>query len=175
MHLVETSLDHLPDLMSWFPDAESTSIWGGPKQRFPFTAESFREDTMLDEVPSYSLIGDGGELLAFGQYYERAGRCHLARLATAPDQRRRGLGVALVRELSRLGCERLGVGVCSLFVMADNAPARGLYEKLGFAPAPFPPGSPDLEGCLYMTALLETVLAGQESPSPAIGTLGNAT
>ena len=160
MKLIEASPDHLPELMSWFPDQRSCSVWGGPDQRFPFTAATFREDAKLDELPSYSLIGDGGELLAFGQYYSRSGRCHLARLAAAPRHRGRGLGGVLVRELCRRGCRGLEVDVCSLFVLDDNAPALRLYEKLAFVRAPFPEGAPKLEGCSYMIAPLRAVLAG---------------
>jgi ribosomal protein S18 acetylase RimI-like enzyme len=160
MKLVETSPDHLPELMAWFPDAHSYEVWGGPHSRYPFTADTFHEDAKLDEVPSYSLVGDGGELLGFGQYYLRSGRCHLARLAIGPGRRGRGLGSVLVRELSRLGCESLGVDGCSLFVLTDNAPAVHLYGKLGFAPAPYPDGVPVLEGGVYMISALESVLAG---------------
>ncbi len=163
MELVETAPDHLPELMSWFPDQESCSIWGGPNQRFPFTAETFREDAGLDKFPSYSLVGGDGELLAFGQYYERARRCHLARLATAPQRRGRGIGVVLMRELSRIGSEHLGADVCSLFVMNHNAPALRLYEKLGFVTAPAPPGSPEIVDCLYMIASLVAVLSDPPS------------
>jgi len=160
MKLTETTPDHLAELMSWFPDQRSCTVWGGPSQRHPFTAATFREDAKLDELPSYSLTGDGGELLAFGQYYSRSGRCHLARLATAPRHRGRGLGVVLVRELCRRGCRDLEVDVCSLFVMADNVPALRLYAKLGFVQAPYPEGAPVLEDCSYMIAPLRAVLAG---------------
>lgn len=42
--LVEAEGSDLGQLMTWFVDALSTNVWGGPRFRYPFTAESFRED-----------------------------------------------------------------------------------------------------------------------------------
>ena len=66
----------LPELMAWFPDAITLRTWGGPAFRHPFTPESFREDAKVDEIDSWSLVGDDGALAAFGQCYLRVGRCH---------------------------------------------------------------------------------------------------
>ncbi|GGB68348.1 hypothetical protein N798_08690 [Knoellia flava TL1] len=46
-------------------------------------------------------------------------------------QRGRGLGAAVTAYLTRDGIER--TGACTLGVFADNAHARGLYERLGYA------------------------------------------
>jgi len=83
-------------VMTWFPHAESVLIWGGPKFRFPFTAETFREDCRVDRMDSYCLRNPAGELAAFGQSYERDGRGHLARLVSNPERRGTGAGKQLI-------------------------------------------------------------------------------
>ncbi len=52
-------------------------------------------------------------------------------LEVAPDSRRQGLGLAIVAELVEWGAEQ-GATTVFLQVLSDNAPARALYEGLGF-------------------------------------------
>lgn len=158
MELQRFSEAHLPELMSWFPDPASCQVWGGPAFRHPFTTESFRADTLVENLPSLVLVMPDGTLAAFGQYYARLGRCHLARLAVAPALRGRGIAEVLVRELSRLGSAALGVDGYSLFVLPDNEPAQRLYRRLGFVVAAYPEPAPEFDGCLYMVA-----------PAPGVG------
>jgi len=146
------SESQLPELMSWFPDRDSCQTWGGPRFRHPFTAATFREDAGLDSLPSRVLVMPDGSLGAFGQYYRRVGRCHLARLAVAPALRGRGIGSTLVRELCRLGSAELGVDSYSLFVLPGNERAQRLYRHLGFAVATYPEPSPEFADCVYMVA-----------------------
>jgi len=155
--LVPAAESHLVELMTWFADRESTALWGGPHFRHPFTEATFREDAYWGRMPALALVGPGGELLAFGQFYLRAGRCQLARLAVSPARRRQGLGARLVREIVAEGCRRLAVDECSLFVATANEPATRLYRKLGFAEAPLPEGESLIENAFYMTAPLSVV------------------
>lgn len=158
--LVPASVDQVRAMMPWFPDHHSCAIWAGPKFRFPFTERTFVEDTRLN-LPSYALIGDQDEVVAFGQYYLRSNRCHLARLAVSPRHRRRGLGRRLVFELAKVGFEQLEREECSLFVLTDNLPAVRLYEKLGFEIRPYPAMSElGLERAVYMVAPMKPLLAG---------------
>jgi len=140
----------LPELMSWFTDRASTQVWGGPEFRFPFTEATFRVDAKLASLATRMLVVGDGRLAAFGQYYQRVGRCHLGRLAVAPACRGDGLGTQLVRELCAEGRALFGVGSCSLFVVPTNSRAKALYERLGFAAMPYPEPSPDLDPYIYM-------------------------
>ena len=144
---------HLAALMGWVPDADSTRNWAGTKFRHPFTAATFREDIKADQ-PSFSLVGPDAELLGFGQYYLRAGRCHLARLIVSPHHRGRGLGAVLVRELCRRGCAGLEVTGCSLFVFSHNRPAVALYRRLGFTEVPYPGEEKFPPDCVYQVTTL---------------------
>jgi ribosomal protein S18 acetylase RimI-like enzyme len=141
----------LPELMRWFPDADACRVWGGPSFRFPFTLESFRLDTRMDSLSTWGLM-HGETLAGFGQYYLRAGRCHLGRLAIAPALRGRGLGGTLVRELCRASSADLGIATYSLFVLPGNERAIRLYERLGFEPARYPEAEPAFDDCIYMVA-----------------------
>jgi ribosomal protein S18 acetylase RimI-like enzyme len=138
MTIVPVDESHLVTMMDWFPDADACLVWGGAQFAFPFTAESFRRDSRVDELPSFALLDDAGDFVGFGQYYRRNGRCHLARLAVSPAHRGRGYGTALVESLSRRAHEAFGMNEYSLFVLEHNVDARRLYTRLGFAPAPYP-------------------------------------
>lgn len=150
MNLTPPSHDHLVEIMSWFPDRESCETWGGPQFRYPFTESSFVEDLRLDETTSLCLLGEDDELLGFGQYYLREGRCHLARLVVPPEKRGRGLGQRLIALLIEAGCEHLGVDESSLFVLAHNEPAVRCYRSLGFEATRYPGEMPEIENCIYM-------------------------
>lgn len=153
----------LPLLMSWIGDRQQCQLWGGPTFRYPFTAQTFAEDSRWRELPSFVLTGADKHPLAFGQYYNRLDRCHLGRLIVAPDQRGRGRGRTLVTQLARRGCAELGVSVCSLFVLKDNASARSLYRKLGFRFVDYPEKYDWLDLCDYMIAAGSVVSAGAEA------------
>lgn len=155
MKLVATTQSHFRELRSWFPDRRSCEVWASPAFPYPFTETTFMEH-VRPELPSFSLIGDAQELLGFGQYYLRVGRCHLARLVVAPSHRGQGLGAFLVRGLCRRGCRNLGARECSLFVLPDNLPARRLYRRLGFVEAAYPGEIPPYGD--YMVAARQEVL-----------------
>lgn len=143
MRLLPATADHLPELMTWFPDAETLRIWGGWQFRFPFTPESFAVDAQLAGRPSYVLLKDEA-MLAFGQVYLRAERIHFGRLAVAPPARGRGYGTSLLRALAAEGKELFGERELSLFVSRQNEEAARLYRRQGFAPAVYPEdGVPD--------------------------------
>jgi ribosomal protein S18 acetylase RimI-like enzyme len=135
--------------MRWFTSRESCQLWGGPAFRFPFTADTFRADCQLAELPSFVLLDASGTVCGFGQYYLRAGRCHLARLAIAPARRGRGFGTRFIELLSDAGRAALGVEQCSLFVATVNTAAMALYERLGFARTAYPE-EPPVPACHYM-------------------------
>lgn len=141
----------LPDLMTWFPDASTLGIWGGPDFRFPFTPDSFRADSKVDDIDSWSLVAGDGALAAFGQCYLRTGRCHFGRVGVSPHRRSGGLGTRLLREMAREGLAKFGERELSLFVRRDNLAAHRLYLRLGFREAPYP--DPEfLADCHYMIA-----------------------
>ncbi len=164
--LVPTTRDHLHQMMAWFPDAASCAMWGGPEFRYPFTEETFVADSRRETLPTYSLVGQNAGLLGFGQYYDRVGRCHLARLVISPSWRGQGLGPRLIDGLIELGAPALRASECSLFVARINPAAKRLYERLGFTVARYPDESFTLAGTDYMIAPCAVVLSRGRSGEP---------
>ena len=141
----------LPTLANWFDDADALRTWGGTQFRFPFTPESFRDDSKVDEIPTFMLASDGS-LAAFGQCYLRIERCHFGRLAVSPLRRGQGLGTRLIRELADWGLGEFGSRELSLFVNRRNMDAIRLYRRLGFTDATYPEPTPFMADSIYMTA-----------------------
>lgn len=149
MELVKAQEQHINELRSWFSDQRSLESWAGPGFRYPFTAGSFAEDLNASEISSFVLVAPDKQLLAFGQYYLRIGRCHLGRLAVNPELRGRGLVAKLITGLMAEGKRELAVDECSLFVLADNESAIIAYKKVGFVFTEYP-DQISLDNCLYM-------------------------
>jgi ribosomal protein S18 acetylase RimI-like enzyme len=149
MRLTQPSNPNFIELMSWFSTEEELSVWSGPDFRYPFDLSSFKSDLKLDSLKSFSLISTEGNLLAFGQYYLRLGRCHLGRLVVNPNLRGQGIASHLIQKLSILGKSDLNTDSCSLFVLGHNKSAIQAYTKLGFAMADYPDEIP-LDNCFYM-------------------------
>ena len=135
--------------MSWFPDRASLQSWSGPNFRYPFTQLSFKQDLKLDTLHSKALLGAAEHLLAFGQFYQRLGRCHLGRLVVNPDNRGQGLIGELIEQLIAIGVPALNADSSSLFVLKDNQSALLAYRKSGFVEHVYPEPM-ELDNCLYM-------------------------
>ncbi len=142
----------VPELMAWFADPGPLRTWGGPDFRFPYTAASFREDSKVDSIDSFSLVSAGGSLAAFGQCYVRAERCHFGRVGVSPRWRGQGLGTRLLREMADWGIAEFGPRELSLFVDKTNTDARRLYLRLGFREVPYPQAMPLGMDSHYMIA-----------------------
>ena len=140
------------EVMNWFPDKESVMLWGSPYTRYPLREETFFVDIYWDRVESRVAWGNQGELLAFGQFYPKLGRCHLARLVVNPEFRRRGVGVNFIGQLMKHGGEQLDTSEFSLYVMTANKPAWHCYKSLGFHMELYPHGDPHLDNCVFMVA-----------------------
>lgn len=138
-------------LMTWFPTKRSVDIWGGPKFRYPFTPETFREDVHCRDMDTYCLVDFSGEMLAFGQFYERHERINLARLVVAPDRRGRGIGKQLVSLLMERGRKNMTLKEYSLYVYTDNHAAKACYAALGFEQSEYPENDEMAKTCIYMT------------------------
>ncbi len=74
---------------------------------------------------------DGGELLGYAGLMYVLDEGYISNVAVAPEHRRRGAAEALLRAL-RLRAHALELAFLTLEVRQGNAPARALYEKLGY-------------------------------------------
>lgn len=137
-------------LMTWFPDADSIDIWGGPGFRFPFTRHSFVDDMHWGKLASFSLRDPSGDLAAFGQLYEKFGCINLARLVANPGTRGQGIGKRLVGMLMTVGRSMFTCARYSLFVYRDNMRAINCYEAMGFSITDYPDKMPHSDEFHYL-------------------------
>ncbi|WP_288130048.1 GNAT family N-acetyltransferase [Microbulbifer sp.] len=161
VELVPFEADFLPELMSWIDSERACRLWAGSWFEYPFDEKSFSRDSRWQEIPSFVLQDEQGQILAFGQYYNRLDCCHLARLIVSPKARGSGLGRQLVTGLIAHGSEALKLDRASLFVLKDNPLALSLYEKLGFRRRDYPEPEPGLEICYYMVASARSRINGE--------------
>ena len=148
MELRRAVATDIAELMNWFDSVESCRQWGGPNFEFPYTEESFFRDIKWQQMDSYSLEQDPGELLGFGQIYAKLGRSHLARLVIHPANRAQGLGNMLVKMLLEKGSENGQQS--SLYVLENNCAAISCYQRAGFKFAAQPKDDDVPPECLFM-------------------------
>jgi ribosomal protein S18 acetylase RimI-like enzyme len=121
----------LETVINWIPDANSCSVWAGPRVKFPIKLDQLIEAIEFDKTHTYSL-SDENNLLALGQIriFENK-RGHLSRIIVNPEYRGKGIGRIICREIidkaKQLNCKTI-----SLNVNKENQAARNLYRKLGF-------------------------------------------
>lgn len=149
--LRRTDRSDIDVVMRWFPTQDDVTIWGGPSFRYPFTRDTFFEDILWGRIASFCLWDPGGDLVAFGQLYDRDGRIHLARLVVAPDERGKGTGKRLIELLVHAGRDLFSRDEISLFVFRDNRPAFECYRSLGFRIQDYPKDMPHADVCYYLT------------------------
>lgn len=149
MNLVKPSDKHFKEMMSWFLTEAALSQWSGPNFDFPFDLHTFKRDLNIETLASFSLLSAQSELLGFGQYYLRLGKCHLGRLVISPHFRGQGIAEHLMTQLMTKGKAALNTSSCSLFVLQHNNSAIKAYQKLGFTMAHYPEKI-TLKDCLYM-------------------------
>jgi len=138
MRIQAASEAQIEELMSWFPDSPALKRWGGPAFRYPFTRESFLQDLRWNQMPAFALVTSTGEMAGFGQFYEKDGRGHLARLVVSDGHRGQGHGKTLIRLLSQRAQEQIRCSEISLYVMKNNEAAIYCYQAVGFRKTPFP-------------------------------------
>lgn len=104
----------------------------------PWTGAMFLGELLCEDAVALVAVVDGavaGYLVASDQ----AGVWHLLNVCVRPDQRGRGLGERLVRELFARTEARAERGY-TLEVRVSNATAIRLYERLGFVGRGLRPG-----------------------------------
>lgn len=152
MRIEEARIEDARAIMHWFSDKESVVRWGSPYMSYPLKDDTFFGDIYWDRITSCVARTEDGRLLAFGQYYRKLGRCHLARLVVNPEFRGRGLGERFVAALMQHGGRMLDTDEFSLYVMTANRPAYNCYKNLGFELARPPADDAKLEGVVFMVA-----------------------
>lgn len=87
-------------------------------------------EKLLQNRATFALAAEDGFVMAWAA----AGDAELLTVAVVPEARGKGVGAALVRAAAAAAQAR-GAATMHLEVAEDNAPARALYQKLGFEEA----------------------------------------
>ena len=99
----------------------------------PWTEKALAEDLNNELLTLLAAVGEDGTLLGYGEVRTVLDEGTLERIAVAPQFRRHGAAEALLRRFLDDGREKLAF--LTLEVRQSNAPARALYEKLGYLQA----------------------------------------
>jgi ribosomal protein S18 acetylase RimI-like enzyme len=100
----------------------------------PTRREAERARLFESTLPDFAVVAyDGGEVVGCGLMMIDDDYAGLFDIETVETRRREGIGLALCAYLLRLARQN-GAERAWLSVVADNATALRLYEKLGFAP-----------------------------------------
>ena len=100
-----------------------------------FPNDAWSHDALLSHLTAplspACLMEEGGEVIGYASGRATPPEAEVYRVAVRPDARRRGIGLALMGALE-LRFAGQGCGRFYLEVRASNAPARHLYESLGY-------------------------------------------
>jgi ribosomal-protein-alanine N-acetyltransferase len=99
----------------------------------PWPESTFRGELQNAGIshPLVAVKPESGEILGYLIYWKIADEAQVNNLAVHPDFRNRRIGVEMLREVLAT-LSREDVRLVTLEVRRSNAPARRLYEKLGF-------------------------------------------
>jgi len=101
----------------------------------PWTREMYLAELKNDGVSFFFLARNRNRhVVGFCAFWRILDELHINNLAVAPDQRRAGVGSALLTRVLDEG-GRLGVRRAMLEVRRSNDPALQLYERFGFSVA----------------------------------------
>jgi ribosomal-protein-alanine N-acetyltransferase len=109
----------------------------------PWSAALFEEELKRPDVCFWTVIVDpqaasGSQLLAYGGFWRAVDEAHFTNLAVRAEQRRSGLGKALLQAMLKKAKEQ-GCVRATLEVRPSNLGAIALYEQAGFAAAALRP------------------------------------
>lgn len=87
---------------------------------------------LLESPAVFALISAAPDRRGFVMAWAAAGDAELITVAVVPEARRKGVGAVLVAAAAAMAQAR-GAASIHLEVAEDNAPARALYARLGYA------------------------------------------
>jgi len=100
----------------------------------PWSRDAFASE-LLQRYTVYLVARAGQRVVGYAGMHVIWEQAHVTNVAVHSEHRGRGIGERLLRALIGVA-RRRGVTQMTLEVRASNAPAQGLYRKLGFVTAP---------------------------------------
>ncbi len=104
----------------------------------PWSREAFLPE-LTDPDCCWLAAMERGTLAGYAGFRSVLDEGYISNVAVSPVLRRQGVGTALIRALLEEGARRR-LRFLTLEVRVGNAPARRLYERLGFREAGLRPG-----------------------------------
>ncbi len=98
----------------------------------PWTENTLRQELLFPRARNLTARIAGEGIAGFLNYWLIADEIHLHRIAVREDRQAQGAGTALLEEMMARGLLE-GARQATLEVRRSNEPARGLYERFGFA------------------------------------------
>lgn len=97
----------------------------------PWPAESFIVELTTNRLATYYVIVEEDIIAGYLGVWNIIDEGHITNVAVSPEFRGKGYGLALVEHLKAQSLEKK-IYWLTLEVRVSNAPAIGLYEKMGF-------------------------------------------
>ena len=97
----------------------------------PWTRQMYLRELQNPDVSFLYVLRLDQRIAAFCSFWLVLDEIHINNLAVRPDCQGKGMGAALLRHVLQAGASR-GAERATLEVRRSNAPARRLYERLGF-------------------------------------------
>ena len=124
-------------LLTWIESSDALWQWSGARSfTWPLDHGQLLRDlaARADSGELLAGIDDTGEMVGHVliEAQRHHGLGHIGRVAVAPDQRGRGLGIALMRATVEHSFDDLGLHRLQLMVYTFNAPAIATYRSVGF-------------------------------------------
>lgn len=124
-------------LITWAPSPDELLQWAGPNFSFPLDEQQLTDyaATAGDRCRIVSgAISKTDAVVAHAELniLPEHNLGQVRRVAVAPEMRGRGIGLALVRWLTGLAFDELGLHRLELVVFSFNHSARRCYKRAGF-------------------------------------------
>jgi ribosomal-protein-alanine N-acetyltransferase len=119
--------DDVPSIRALEQQAETAAHWAGREYDALFAAEAPPRVTLVATSEA-----DAGRVIGFVIAHCATAEWEIENLVVAPEERNRGVGSKIIRELL-LQAQAAGATSVLLEVRESNLAARRLYEKLGFS------------------------------------------
>ena len=105
----------------------------------PWSYESIRAEIEDNDLAAYRVMTVDGKFAGYCGYWIIGDEGNITNVAIDPEFRGQGFGTLLVKNMMEDG-ENINLVGFTLEVRVSNAPAIGLYEKLGFKNEGIRPG-----------------------------------
>nr|WP_315020261.1 ribosomal protein S18-alanine N-acetyltransferase [uncultured Aminipila sp.] len=100
----------------------------------PWSEEAFKSDIMENDRAFYIVAEIDGRLAGYAGLWVIVDEGHITNVAVAPENRRKGIGRAIVATLIEVA-EENGLNSFTLEVRESNLAAQALYREFKFKPA----------------------------------------